>query len=711
MARTRNPRAPGLFQPSIPRRTFDRKILGRVAVNEERRFLEGLYSFNAERETYERPETLDPEQVRRLKTIAAAVRHNRGVLQPAKLALLGMIAAAIVVFVLFFADALIERAATRGLESLFQARVEFSDLRVRPLQPGFGFNSLQVADRNRPYRNLFELGRAEVRLDLGQLLRGKLVVRNIEAQEIRWNTRRESSGALPPERLTDPREPEAPGLELPDLRELAIERFAEIDPEEFVRAHFEQLTTPAHLSELAEELEAAGERYRSEIPRLERTARSAADHGQEAAALRPAELRSVDAIRDAYRTVERAYSEIDTAVAEVRTLHREAEQDVERYRTEIEAVGDLVAADLAYVRGLVPEIDLTDRSAIAALVLPELYDPLHDRYRQIRTIWDAVDRLRTRERPADPTARRSGRTIVFPARDYPRVLLEQLSFSVGGREARDLHELRVEAISSQPELVENPSRVQFTRFDGPRTVTASGVLDMRGETAPRDSGNGAAQERLRLATSMEGFAFELGGRSGIVSFDQAEGNYDLSADLQFARSGVPTGTVRLGLEELELAVPDDDRIATLAREIFYSVPRVTVDFELRPEGRLRAGSNLDRPFREQLAGYLSERRVALQQRIAAELDARLAAELQRREEQLAELNAFREQAEGYLAQVRLHRAEVADLRDRLERRTAELEEEAERRVREAAEQARREAEERARREAERQIDRALDRFR
>jgi len=695
------PGIPRLFPPAIRKQQFERRILKRVALRDERAFLTGLYQLDETENSYRRPDEPDQEQIKRLRAIASAVRHNRGVLQPAKLALIGVVAAVAAAFVLLFADALVERAATRGLESLVQARVEFSQLRVRPLQPGLSFDSLSVANPRKPFRNLFELGFTEVRLDLGQLLRGKLLARNIETREFRWDTRREVSGALPAARTVGPADEPAAALELPRVDQMVSERFAEIDPEELIRSHFNELRTPALLAELGEGMQADLQRYRGDIPQLESRARAAAEQAQSVSDINPGELRSVGTIREAYRTVENAYAEVDGAAAAVQELRDRAQADLQRYREELAAIGELTAADLAYLQDLVPDFRLADVSAIAAFVLPELYEPLNERYEQVLTVWRVVDRLRARERATSPAYRREGRVVEYPARDYPRVLFERIAFSAGDRAARDLYEITAAAISSSPEIVDAPSSVQLTRYDEDKEVAFSAILDMRtGRT-----------DELDLASRFEGYRFEIGERSGMVSFEGAEGRYNLETKLQLGRSSLPTGTIRLGIEDLQLAVPQGDRIAASARDILYSVPRVTIDLELRDGGRFRASSNLDEPFLAELRGVFEERRAAVQHRVADELDRRLSAELQAREQQIADMAAYRDQVHAYLVRVRGHRSEVAAVRDRLERRTAELEDEAERRVRQAAEQARREAEQRARQEAERQIDRTLDRFR
>jgi uncharacterized protein (TIGR03545 family) len=94
-------------------------------------------------------------------------------------------------------DGIVERVIERNLETIFEAKAEMKGLDLQILKGRLLFQSLEVANSRKPFRNLFELGEVDVQLDLEQLVRNKVVINNVKLQEIRWDTERETSGALP----------------------------------------------------------------------------------------------------------------------------------------------------------------------------------------------------------------------------------------------------------------------------------------------------------------------------------------------------------------------------------------------------------------------------------------------------------------------------------------------------------------------------------
>jgi uncharacterized protein (TIGR03545 family) len=89
-------------------------------------------------------------------------------------------------------DGIVERVIERNLETIFEAKAEMKGLDLQILKGRLLFQSLEVANSRKPFRNLFD-----VQLDLEQLVRNKVVINNVKLQEIRWDTERETSGALP----------------------------------------------------------------------------------------------------------------------------------------------------------------------------------------------------------------------------------------------------------------------------------------------------------------------------------------------------------------------------------------------------------------------------------------------------------------------------------------------------------------------------------
>ena len=188
-------KVPKLFKAELSEKRFRKKVIRRVYIESERNFLLGLYSKGADG-LYHRPEELDTEDTKRLQQLARSIKKNRGVLRTGKVSLLVIVVAVILVFNFVFKNRLLEQALERGLEGVFSARAEVDDLDFRILSGRIFFAHLSVADREQPFRNLFELGATEVDLNTAELLKAKVVVTNLESLEIGWNTPRQTSGAV-----------------------------------------------------------------------------------------------------------------------------------------------------------------------------------------------------------------------------------------------------------------------------------------------------------------------------------------------------------------------------------------------------------------------------------------------------------------------------------------------------------------------------------
>ena len=191
-------KVPKLFKPDIKERRFKKKILRRIYIESERDFLLRLYSLGSEGR-YTRSAELSNEEAKRLKALARSIKKNRGVVRTGKLSLVAILVAGILVFNFAFKNRLLERGLERALEAVFSARAEVNGLDFRILGGRLSFDHLSVADEDQPMRNLFELGATEVDLNTGELLKGKVVISNLESRQISWQTPRDSSGALPGE--------------------------------------------------------------------------------------------------------------------------------------------------------------------------------------------------------------------------------------------------------------------------------------------------------------------------------------------------------------------------------------------------------------------------------------------------------------------------------------------------------------------------------
>jgi uncharacterized protein (TIGR03545 family) len=137
------------------------------------------------------------------------------------------------IFILWFfvVDFLIARTITRTGTQIVGAKVELdsADLSLFPL--GLELKKLQVTSLDDPMKNAFEIARANLSLDTGQILLHKFIVDEMTLEGVQFNTPRKTSGAVV-------KKPEAPksataeksskegqpslfgDLEVPDVKEI-----------------------------------------------------------------------------------------------------------------------------------------------------------------------------------------------------------------------------------------------------------------------------------------------------------------------------------------------------------------------------------------------------------------------------------------------------------------------------------------------------------
>lgn len=99
-----------------------------------------------------------------------------------------------------FLDPLIKRALVSAGEAAAGAKVEIGSVRTRLLRGDLLVQSVFVADKHEPMKNLFQLDRADFRFSPRAALEAKAVIENAELSGLQFGTPRKTSGALPARR-------------------------------------------------------------------------------------------------------------------------------------------------------------------------------------------------------------------------------------------------------------------------------------------------------------------------------------------------------------------------------------------------------------------------------------------------------------------------------------------------------------------------------
>jgi uncharacterized protein (TIGR03545 family) len=380
-AETVRKKAPGFYKKALTGNRLESRYITYIEQPADKAFIRSCY------EKQENPSpadakrggafrirgNLDDKDVKRLKALQKAITINRkGTVNVLPLAVTGAAAAAVVVFVIFFMNPLLEKALETGLEAVFEARADAVNFTLDLRRFEIGMDGLTIADRDSPMRNLIQFNRMDVRLKPQAVLRGKIYIEEIRADAIRFGTARTVSGALSEKPPKPKKEREAAAV--PPLVDLG-----NFDALALLNSEFDKLLTPKLYDQAWAAYDTAAARWTAEV---------------DAAQTRIAQLRSqsepllafrVDAVTTVAReTVER----IQTLIADVTTLVntvQDTRDDVNRIVSGIDA--DLAAAvklkndaanafgaDFAHLRSY---LDLSSGSALD-VIEPLIRDVLTD---------------------------------------------------------------------------------------------------------------------------------------------------------------------------------------------------------------------------------------------------------------------------------------------------------------------------------------------
>ena len=697
MKRAQKP--PRLFRETIPSKRYERKILKRIPLVNEREYLAGLY--RADGESYVREPELPKKDVAHLKRLAKAIKHNHGLFQPVKLGLLAFVAGGVLLFLLLFLSPLLETAIERGLESAFVARSTLEGFTVRPFVPGVSFDTLVVADRNRPMRNLVEIHSARLELDLGQLVRGRVVIREFDAGELRFGTDRISSGALPdghPALTGRAGTGQDAATTLRDDAGTAVqdgvEQLLSLDIQEIVDAELSRLETPGVVDEQIAGLRVQLSEAQTDITALQTGTDTLRSDASRLLSTDIRSISSVDQLVVLYESSESLSRDATVLLNRVSTVSSDIAESRAQVEGAIAAVSEAVRSDTSGIQDRIPSAADILSGPVAAFVEPRIMAVV-DPYREtIDTVLGAFGWLQQRSEDREATAGpgRSGRTVSFPSREYPRFLLERATAGAATESVQYSAELV--SLSSNPDLLEVAPTARYEqRHNGRRAVIAA-VFDSR-ENAPIPFDIDITLESQPIGFTVPNAPF---------SFIGLTGSFDLTAEARLVEAGGET--LREELVAFVRVIPDtlqfssEGVIVERVRSVIERAGSIDIEVHAPATGDRTVRTNLDDPIREEITAFLSEQRDAIVATVEAEVRRRLDEQLARYDEELSQLSALYADLESYAGEARELADQVFEQRAAIENRITGLRGEVEDRVRAEAEAARREAERRAREEAD-----------
>ena len=679
---------PRKFRKPVKEKFFKKKVLRRIHLDRDRTFVEEAFTQDSDGR-YHLREELSAEERKRLARILKEIKKNRGLLKFGRLLVVLLILGGVILFNILLKDRLLEEAGERFLESTFQAKSDIEELRFQPLQGRISIAGLTIADRDAPMENLIDLGETDLSIETLELLKGNLVINRMGALNIAFGTERESSGALEGTPAPESGEPDenleerAQRATEDTLAALGITDLA-VDPEAMVREYAESLRSRQVVEEIIGEAEATREVWSARIEDTADRVTAVRDDVVEMSELRP---ESIDSIPTALRT----YEEVTAVTAQVEELYAtvaESQSEFQRELARINASRDrieaAIEADYQALRDRIPSLDIDAGAFAMGTMRVFLESFLGSTYERAVALIDRFERLRDQVPEGDRGPGRGGFDVPFPSVTYPRFYL-QVAEATGDHAGTAL-QVRLEHLSSDPELTDEPVGVAYTQSTGELMAEVSGIVDLRE----------GSEEKGEFTLSVGGLRPSLPAAARDLGFETLSGRATLSTAALLSRDGSLQGRLDLQAREVTLTPQDSaGRTATILSEALGATEEVAAEIEYRiEEGRLTGftgSTTLVRALRERAEQLVAELVAQVERRLRSELDSLIENELAPYREATAALEALSDRSLEELREAETYREIVQEQRQAMEARVAEL---------------RRQAEERARAEVEKQVEEA-----
>ncbi|MFA6937157.1 MAG: TIGR03545 family protein [Treponema sp.] len=193
---------PSLFKKSYTEKKFNKKILKKIYVPEDKKTVESMFKKGA---NPKKPEcyavSMDglytKKELKNYKLLAKQIKGQKGRVKFAPLIAVIVSVAALVIVVGMFKNPIAKKIIKSSCEGIFGAKTDVESVNIEIMSTSLTVNGICIGNKNSVMKNLFEAKKIAVDFNLVQALRGKFDAQNLEVSGMDFNTDRKTSCELP----------------------------------------------------------------------------------------------------------------------------------------------------------------------------------------------------------------------------------------------------------------------------------------------------------------------------------------------------------------------------------------------------------------------------------------------------------------------------------------------------------------------------------
>lgn len=628
-------KAPKIFRKKYKEKAFRNKILKRIHIPKERDKIEALFEKNGN-DRYVLKGDIPQDTIKKLKPLAKTIKKNKGLVTKWKAIIVLILFGSVAIFNFIFKDKLIEGFAESGLESLFQAEADIEKLHLSLFKGILSFESLTIADADKPMFNLIETGQAELKISMRELAFKRLHIEELSLLDVLWDTARERDGTLIIEKTE---EENTPDKEDSSLRNTLSLNSGDFDYQAILNSQKENLSSLIMLSDSNLKIEEAQARWTGILHEKEREIKALSDRVKTVKSISLSSIRSVEEASSLIGEVQSYYPEVETAKDILVQLDRDFKSEKAALFSFKDSLTDSIDADMAY---LVDTLDIStgDLSGIASHFAEDYMRARWNKYYEYGLkAWNILQKLQSGEQEHKTEShvlkRAKGRTILFPSPETPSFFIGHIGLT-GGDEKRGYLVMDIRSISNEQDKTADPTSLNILLTKGDQILDLKGVLDLKTDSpvlftmTMNVPGNPVALEE----------GIPVLGISRLTSIaDTSVRGTILNGDDTFVT------VLKVDLTELEITPSADDRfISSAVKNIFDRTENIKLigEIAITEEGidSISFQSDFDTLLQDSLGRYLKDLKSIYTEDLKANLLQYLSTELEKSEALSSSLNAL-----------------------------------------------------------------------
>lgn len=579
-------------------KAFQKKVLNKLFIEKDKEFVASYFikSEDGKKLFVPKDTQIPTPEYKRLVSLSKQIKKQKGRVKWGALGITVLVLAALICVVIMFKDIVLKQAVVFGLQKAFGAKAELSYAHIELLNSSVILKDLQVANKDKPMKNLFQVDTIALDFNLNQLLKARFVSENIEISGMNFNTDRKTSGELPKvaKAIVATTEKKDSNFQssLAQRTEGLAEKtknsfsgvFDQYNPASIIDNLESSLQSPKAAEEAKQAINTVVTFWQSKPSELEKSVTSFVQSVKTVTSTDYSKINDVDTLRKALKDIETATSEGKTLKSTMDSTFSKFQSDSNKITAITNSVTTAINADKKLVQTQIDKVSsftlkdglsiITDTFDVVALDTLGKYYP----YVQQALSYAKSIKKSDSEKVDENTkkgSRLAGRDVYYTKDVYPTLLLERIFCSGPGIEVKAVD------ISNDADKWGKPAVLTGSLSESNRNHSILATVDARSTSTSPLVVADYTGKGYKIDLSGDKISASLGSDTAINGIPSMNGGGTVGAHITADSDGVFGAKGNFGLNpvKLETASFEPAFASRMYNSALNSITQLSINFD------------------------------------------------------------------------------------------------------------------------------------